>query len=231
MFVVDMLMHFVRRVVQIAVVMLLEWWKDLFGVLLCVCVGGCAWVVHVHLRPACPFIVHSAIMKCPYTKKHFGVLCVWIVITLSAPWIFSHLYPSPHPSPSPPHSCFKTIPPFVDLCALASPSTFSFTMPYCVCSFCLVPAFFFFPLFLSISLFFSPLSYLCTASPPSCSAACLLFVCGAPPTFASFPSVFPSFLPPSFSTFFRCLSVRRWSQSSETPSPVRRAPVCAAVGP
>lgn len=40
-----------------------------------------------------------------------------------------------------------------------------------------------------------------------------------------------SLFPPSFLFSFRCLSVGRWSQSSETPSPVRRAPACAAVGP
>lgn len=44
-----------------------------------------------------------------------------------------------------------------------------------------------------------------------------------PPSRPSFP--LPSLLP------FRCLSVGRWSQSSETPSPVRRPPGCGAVGP
>lgn len=108
--------------------------------------------------------------------------------------------------------CFQTIPPFVDLCALASPATFSFICLtvsflkfFCRCFFCLdflfVSLFCFnfivFPFFLC-----SP----CIALPRSCSAACLLWVCGAPPTFASFPSVFPSFLPPSFFPLGVCLS-------------------------
>lgn len=68
----------------------------------------------------------------------------------------------------------------------------------------------------------------------SCSAACLLCVYGtSSPAFASFPlpSLPSFFFPPSFRTSFRCLSVRRWSQSSETPSPVKRALECAADGP
>lgn len=102
-----------------------------------------------------------------------------------------------------------------------------FIYPALMCLFFLHCSHFIILLFLWIFL----LSYLCTALPLSCSAACLLCVCGTPPTFASFPFPCPSFFPPSFPFFSRCLSVRRWSPSSETPSPVRRALVCAAVGP
>jgi len=42
------------------------------GVRECVPLCTCTWVC----RPACPSTVHSAIMKCPYTKQHFGVWCV-----------------------------------------------------------------------------------------------------------------------------------------------------------
>lgn len=41
----------------------------------------------------------------------------------------------------------------------------------------------------------------------------------------------PSFLLSSLLFLFRCLSVRRWSQSSETPSLVRKAPACGVGGP
>jgi len=141
--------------------------------------------------------------------------------------MFSHPCSSPHPSPpSPPH-LFKNHPTILwSLCPRFS-CHFSFPMLYCVCSFSHIPALFFAFLF---NFLVPPLSYFCTALPPSCPAACLLCVCGAPPFLCLLPFHHFLFLP-SFLFSFRCLFVRRWSQSLETPSPVRRAPVCAAVGP
>lgn len=106
-------------------------------------------------------------------------------------------------------------------------------MPYRVCSFCLVPALFFSCLFcfsFRFSCFSSALLFMCCLST-------VLFCClptlglwhlllPLPPSLPSLPP-----FPPSFLLSFRCLFVGKWSQSSETPSPVRRAPVCGAVDP
>lgn len=103
-------------------------------------------------------------------------------------------------------SVSKPPPPFLHLWALASPAPSSFTMLYCVFFFVVLALIFFVSLFLLDFLVFPLPSYLCTALPLSCSAACQLWVPGTPPTLASFPFVLPSFLPPSLSPLGVCLS-------------------------
>lgn len=129
--------------------------------------------------------VHSAIMKCSLTKQHFGVLCVWIVITLSAPWIFSHVCPFPHPSPSPPRFSFQT---FVDLCALTSSALFH-ALLYLFLLWCFALFFSFFVTFL-FNFHIYVLPYHCLVLLPAYFGS------------SSFPSVFRL----SFSLLGVCLS-------------------------
>lgn len=74
------------------------------------------------------------------------------------------------------------------------------------------------------SLFFPLLSFSCAALPLSCSAACLLWVCGPSllPTFASFPSVFPSFSPLQVSVCREMITEFRNAVSCKKSSRMRR---------
>lgn len=114
-----------------------------------------------------------------------------------------HLHVLPHHLLIP---VFKPPPPFTHLWALASAAPSSFTTLYCLFLCRSRFDFLFLLLFLFDFLVFPLPSYLCTALPLSCSAACQLWVRGAPPTLASFPFVLPSFLPPSLSPLGVCLS-------------------------
>lgn len=169
----------------------------------CVCVSG---FVYVHLQ-AC-LSVHSAIMKCPLTKQHFSVLCGWIVITLSAPGILSHLY---HLHILPHHLSISVLNPPLHLliyalrfsCDIFPFPCFTVSVPldlFLPCSFFAFPSNFVF-------LFRSVLFMYCLTSVLFC---CLPTLSVAP--FLPLPSSLPfriSFCPPSFRIFSRCLSVRR----------------------
>lgn len=103
----------------------------------------------------------------------------------------------------------QTIPPFVDLCALASLVTFLFSMSYCLFFSALFPPGSFFSFSFQFLSPYAPiyvLPYQCVVRLPAyfVSVASLLPL---PPFLpSSFPSVFPSFLPPPFSPVGVCLS-------------------------